>query len=38
MQQSLTFRCHISFDAIISDGDEGPLCNLSNERDKVLEV
>ncbi len=38
MQQSLTLRCHISFEAITSDGDEGTLCNSLKERDKVLKV
>ena len=34
----MTFRCHISFEAIISDADESILCNLLNKRDNILEV
>ena len=38
MKEGLTLECHISFEAIISDDNEGTLCDLLNKRDEVLEV
>lgn len=37
-QQSLTLKYHISFEAIINNGNKGIICNLLKEQDEVLKV
>ncbi len=34
----MTLRCHISFEAIISNGDKSNMYNLLKERDEVLKI
>ena len=38
MQQSLTLGCHISFEAITSEGNERTLYNSLNDQDEISEV
>ncbi len=37
-QQSLTFRCHISFEVITSSSNKSILCNSLKERDNIRKI